>query len=445
MAAVVLDTSDAISTAPPVQVQVISQWETALQSMVEEKHHKKHHRGAENAAAPAHAVDVRVECEEVAAETTPLLTASRTQQLEQKLLKGERVRAVWGIVTVGILVAPACACALFALLFPALLPSCLAIWAIVEVRAAACALLLGFCALRAALPRPAPFLPCHMGHRRGACCSLRPAPCALLARCSLRPAPCALLLAPCLRAAPCALLLARCSFRAASCALLARCSLRAACSLIAFGSLWPSATSCCATPVTITAPPHSILPYPIRTHVSSLSWLPSFVRSRSQVIFVAIRYQQLRHASDHRPGAYPIQPHSTPLYPLVLRLSSWRFATSSCATPATTAPAPIPSNRTLPHFTPLFSGYLRGDPLSAAAPRQRPPPGAPATLVILGDGDTLVPPLSCPHPPRPSFPQVVFVAIRYQELRRASDHRPELPLPSLGSVSDLLGRILKLK
>ncbi|CAI5978517.1 unnamed protein product [Closterium sp. NIES-65] len=193
MAAVVLDTSDAISTAPPVQVQVISQWETALQSMVEEKvrswyklanqgiftrrrtkggkkhhhhdapplkqqqravhrdagehhsvkhgehqhhsvkHHKKHHRGAENAAAPAHAVDVRVECEEVAAETTPLLTASRTQQLEQKLLKGERVRAVWGIVTVGILVAPACACALFALLFPALLPSCLAIWAIVEV------------------------------------------------------------------------------------------------------------------------------------------------------------------------------------------------------------------------------------------------------------------------------------------------------------------------
>ncbi|CAI5510191.1 unnamed protein product [Closterium sp. Naga37s-1] len=185
MAAAVLDTSDAISTAPPVQVQVISQWETALQSMVEEKvrswyklanqgiftrrrtkcgkkhhhhdapplkqqqraghrdagehqhhsvkHHKKHHRGAENAAAPAHAVDVRVECEEAAAENTPLLTASRAQQLEQKLLKGERVRAVWGIVTVGILVAPACACALFALLFPALLPSCLAVWAIVEV------------------------------------------------------------------------------------------------------------------------------------------------------------------------------------------------------------------------------------------------------------------------------------------------------------------------
>ncbi|CAI7783802.1 unnamed protein product [Closterium sp. NIES-53] len=158
MATAVLDTPDAISTAPPVQVQVISQWETALQSMVEEKvrswyklanqgiftrrrtkggkkhhhhdapplkqqqrtvhrdagehqhhsgkHHKKHHRGAENAAAPAHAVDVRVECEEGAAETTPLLTASRTQQLEQKLLKGERVRAVWGIVTVGILVAP---------------------------------------------------------------------------------------------------------------------------------------------------------------------------------------------------------------------------------------------------------------------------------------------------------------------------------------------------
>ncbi|CAI5496446.1 unnamed protein product [Closterium sp. Naga37s-1] len=193
MATAVLDTPDAISSAPPVQVQVISQWETALQSMVEEKvrswyklanqgiftrrrtkggkkhhhhdapplkqqqraghrdagehhsvkhgehqhhsvkHHKKHHRGAENAAAPAHAVDVRVECEEGAAETTPLLAAGRTQQLEQKLLKGERVRAVWGIVTVGILVAPACACALFALLFPALLPSCLAIWAIVEV------------------------------------------------------------------------------------------------------------------------------------------------------------------------------------------------------------------------------------------------------------------------------------------------------------------------